>query len=301
MKMLIRFAILMGATICAATLAGPDSALAQEIHWQSNPQQAANQAANENKLVMLHFTAAWCGPCQTQKRFVFSNPTVAQAVNQSVIPVLVDVDVNRELAGELGVKSIPFDVFLTPGGEVVSKRSSPTDSQNFIGMVTSLRAPAPAPKTGALAKLAELKRRFDPMSLPRDKRANYGVESPEVASVGVSKEAMGLAAKSNYGNQMTFQNQGNANAKGGDSSNMQSVVNALARRKIMKGQEPKAEDQFFDIAANRPKHTGAASTPVASQMVSNPSSPQANQRGYENLERQAFLDRERAQIEIPRH
>ena len=190
MRTLIRFAILMGA-MYAATLAGPQSALAQEkIYWQSNPQQAANQAAHENKLVMLHFTADWCGPCQTQKRFVFSNPTVAKTVNQTVVPVLVNIDVNRQLAGELGVKSIPFDVFLTPGGEVVSKRSSPTDSHNFMRMVTSTRTPGTAPKSGAMAKLAELKRRFDPTSLPTDQRANFGVDAPDIATVGVSKEAM---------------------------------------------------------------------------------------------------------------
>jgi len=159
MRMLIRLAILLNAMVYAGSLVGPQSAVAEDqIHWQSSPQQAAAQAANEHKLVLLHFTANWCGPCQTQKRFVFSNPTVAQAVHQSVVPVLVDIDINRALAGELGVKSIPFDVFLTPQGEVVSKRNSPTDSRNFIQMVSQLPAPQAAPKSGALAKLAELKR-----------------------------------------------------------------------------------------------------------------------------------------------
>ena len=298
MKTLIRFAILMGAVIYATNLAGPQSALAQEeIHWQSNPQQAANQAAHENKLVMLHFTADWCGPCQTQKRFVFSNPTVAQTVNQTVVPVLVDIDVNRQLAGELGVKSIPFDVFLTPGGEVVSKRSSPTDSQNFMRMVTSTRTPGTAPKSGAMAKLAELKRRFDPMSLPNDQRANFGVDAPDIASVGVSKEAMELGAKSNYGDQMPFKKQfSKGDTQSGVNSDLQSVFSKLAERKRMKDSNSDASNPFFEIPASRSKQ---ANVPVTPQLVSNSTSPKSGQRSYENMERQAFLARERAEIQVP--
>ena len=298
MTTLIRFAILMGAVMYASNLTGPQSALAQEkIYWQSNPQQAANQAAHENKLVMLHFTADWCGPCQTQKRFVFSNPTVAKTVNQSVVPVLVDIDANRQLAGELGVKSIPFDVFLTPGGEVVSKRSSPTDSQNFMRMVTSTRTPGTAPKSGAMAKLAELKRRFDPMSLPSDQRANFGVDAPDIASVGVSKEAMELGAKSNYGDQMPFKKQfSKGDTQSGVNSDLQSVFSKLADRKKMKDSDPDDSNPFFEIPATRAKKANVSANP---QLVSNSTTPEDGQRSYENMERQAFLARERAEIKIP--
>lgn len=301
MSTLIRFAILMGASIWAAGLAGPQSTLAQEkIHWQSNPQQAASKAAQENKLVMLHFTADWCSPCQTQKRFVFSNPRVANAVNRSVIPVLVDIDVNRELAGELGVKSIPFDVFLTPGGEVVAKRSSPKDSENFIKMVTSTRTVGTAPKSGALAKLAQLKRKFDPMSLPDDQRGNFGVDAPEVATVGVSKEAMELGLKSNYGDQMSFQKRkSKGDTQAGVNSDLQSVFGALEQRKKVKDLNPEQSNPFFEIPASRTEQPGLANVPVAGKVVTNPTSQQPNPRSHENMQRQEFLARERIKIEIP--
>ena len=282
MRTLIRFAILMGA-MYAATLAGPQSALGQEkIYWQSNPQHAANQAAHENKLVLLHFTADWCGPCQTQKRFVFSNPTVARAVNQSVVPVLVDIDANRQLAGELGVKAIPFDVFLTPGGEVVAKRSSPSDSQNFIKMVTSTHTPGPPIKSRAMAKLAELKRKFDPMHLPRDDRANFGVEAPEIASVGVSKEARGLGARSNYGDQMSFQKrESKGDTQSGANSDVQSVFNELIARSKVKqpGQEP--PNPFFEIPATRQEQPVAANVQLIPTSLGNSSNSSPPSRAHE--------------------
>ena len=297
--------MLMGATLYAASMAGPQSALAQQsggINWQTNPQQAANQAAVENKLVLLHFTADWCAPCQSQKRFVFSNPTVARAVNQSVIPVLVDIDLNRNLAAELGVKTIPFDVFLTSAGEVVTKRRSPTDAQNFIGMVTKIRAPGPAPLSGAMAKLDQLKRKLDPMSLPRDERATFGAEGPGNATVGVSKEAMELAAKSNYGNLMPFQNLGRKkNSQSGINSDLQSIVNALGTNTQQAAPASTSSDQFFSIPAERERQANTSSIPRANNLGAAPtaSQPMSPQRSHEMLERQAFLARERANIEIP--
>ena len=301
MRMLIRLAILLNAMVYAGSLVGPQSAVAEDqIHWQSSPQQAAAQAADEHKLVLLHFTANWCGPCQTQKRFVFSNPTVAQAVHQSVVPVLVDIDINRALAGELGVKSIPFDVFLTPQGEVVSKRNSPTDSRNFIQMVSQLPAPQAAPKSGALAKLAELKRRFDPMGLKPNQRGNFGAEASEVASVGVSKEAIALGAKSNYGDQMSFNKLGRKSEKeSGLNPELQAMFGALERKKQTKKQGVESEDAFFEIPASRKEQAVAAVAPATNKVVSNPASPQADQRRLENMQRQAFLARERPAIEIP--
>ncbi len=301
MRTLTRFAILLCATICAANLAQPQIAVAQEkVLWQSNPQQAANQAANENKLVLLHFTADWCGPCQTQKRFVFSNPTVARAIHQSVVPVLVDIDENRELAAELGVKAIPFDVFLTHQGEVVAKRSSPTDARNFIQMLDSTRAPIAAPKSGALAKLAELKRKFDPMSLPNTQRGNFGVDAPEVASVGVSKEAMGLGARSNYGDQMTFQKRGRkGKTQTGLNPQLKSLFSEMQQRSQRKDSEETPENRFVDIPASRTEQSAMPTALPANKVVTNPMSSQLESRAYENIERQAFLAKERAQIAIP--
>jgi thioredoxin-like negative regulator of GroEL/YHS domain-containing protein len=122
------FAVVIGAFFSS-------SCLAQGINWQSDLEQASQQAARENKLVLLHFGATWCRPCHTLDTFVFSNPRVQRAMQDNVIPVKIDVDEQAVLAKEYGVSSVPFDVVITPAGRVVGKRSSPRDASAYADMI----------------------------------------------------------------------------------------------------------------------------------------------------------------------
>ncbi len=310
MRALIQFAILV-AVVLTGLCSAPRSTVGQQtgkINWHSNPQQAASQAAAENKLVLLHFTADWCGPCQTQTRFVFSNPTVANAVNRAVIPVRVDIDSNRTLAGELGVTSIPTDVFLTAAGEVVVKRKSPLDAQNYIKMVGALRSAGPAPQTGAMAKLDQLKRKLDPMNLPRDQRSSFGANGPGESTVGVSKEAIQLAKRSNFRNLLPFRNQrprsstsGPTAGTNGSKADIQAAINALAAGGDAPAHNVAPTSPIFNIPADPSPAMvqSSVSQPQQSNHLS-PAPPVSPQRGYEMQERQEFLARKRPNIEFPK-
>ena len=154
-----------------------------------------------------------------------------------------------------------------------------------------------------MARLAELKRKFDPMGLSPKQRGNFGLEAPEVATVGVSKEAMELGAKSNYGDQMSFQKRRETGStQSGVNSDLQAVFSEVARRKDAKERGEDPSNPFFEIPATRAKRTSVANVPVAPAVVNNPVSPAASQdgqRSYENMERQQFLARERAEIQVP--
>lgn len=68
--------------------------------------------ASQHKFLVLNFTAAWCGPCQSIKPLVdaaypFSHTELAR----------VDLDLNQELASKFSVTSIPTFVFVESGSE----------------------------------------------------------------------------------------------------------------------------------------------------------------------------------------
>ena len=64
----------------------------------------------EEGKVLLDFYADWCGPCRAM------NPTLSQFQGASNIELVkVNVDENRELAQQYGVRGIPCFVYLENG------------------------------------------------------------------------------------------------------------------------------------------------------------------------------------------
>lgn len=98
---------------------------ADYIPWVANLQTAKRQAAEQNKLVMVHFYGEQCPPCRTLEANVFSQPEVGGVVAAACVPVKVNVDRQPEIARQFRVRQWPTDVFLTATGQVVHSGVSP--------------------------------------------------------------------------------------------------------------------------------------------------------------------------------
>jgi ubiquitin C len=67
-----------------------------------------------DKLVIVDFTASWCGPCQQIK-------PIYKALSDEMTDLvftMVDVDENEETAGECGVSAMPTFMFYKNGSKV---------------------------------------------------------------------------------------------------------------------------------------------------------------------------------------
>jgi len=93
----------------------------QSIQWQPTVEVARQVAANSNRLVLIHFWAAWCGACRSMERDVLGQPAVAAAVQAQYVPVKVNRDYFPATCRQYGVTALPCQVVLTPEGQVLGR------------------------------------------------------------------------------------------------------------------------------------------------------------------------------------
>ena len=88
------------------------------------------------KLVLLMFTADWCGPCKVFKTYVLSNPKVKSKVERSCPLVKVDMTAkdrqSAEVAQQYGVQAIPTLILTDAKGREVARYDGMTDPQHFL-------------------------------------------------------------------------------------------------------------------------------------------------------------------------
>jgi thiol:disulfide interchange protein DsbD len=118
------------------------------IAWVSyNPERLA-RAFQENKTVVMIFTAEWCLNCKALEQSVWDEPELAKLVSQpSVLPMKVDLTGSspegRKKLQEAGSLTIPLLVVYSPDGRPVFRGDFYTSSQVADAIRAALAAPQP--------------------------------------------------------------------------------------------------------------------------------------------------------------
>lgn len=89
---------------------------------------------NNGEKIIVEMWAPWCGPCRMMKP-VFER--VAQNNETNVQMYTLNIDDNREIAIQYGVRSIPT-IKVFDGGEVTDTKVGVLAEQNIKDIVTNL-------------------------------------------------------------------------------------------------------------------------------------------------------------------
>jgi len=78
----------------------------ETVPWRSDYYTARQEAATIGKRLFIEFTASWCVQCRYMKREVWSDEAVSRSL-EDYVPVQIDIDSHRAIAGEFHVNTIP--------------------------------------------------------------------------------------------------------------------------------------------------------------------------------------------------
>jgi len=100
---------------------------------------ALEMAKKENKPVILVFSAAWCGPCQSMKKTVYPSKEVTPLHDKFVWAYLdVDEEANGSAATKYGVQGIPHIQFLNAEGKDIGNQVGGTSPGEFAGTLEKI-------------------------------------------------------------------------------------------------------------------------------------------------------------------
>jgi thiol:disulfide interchange protein len=130
------FLLIVIVAMAAISIVGKLRTPPELVPWRDDVIAALKESQSANKPVLLYFTASWCGPCQTMRRYVWSDQQVAAAAAK-YFPIRVDVDQHPEIAIKYGaVDSVPVLMVLDSNGQLVRKVEHALDN---VGMLDWLK------------------------------------------------------------------------------------------------------------------------------------------------------------------
>ena len=129
--------VLFGATL--ASVYSIADAPKPTVRWQQKLMQAHKESVATNKPLMLVFTADWCTYCRKLERETLSDAKMVNYVNDTFVPIHVDLDKNRRIADILEVKSVPCTVVLSPEADLLGKLTGYVDSKTYFSTLTKAR------------------------------------------------------------------------------------------------------------------------------------------------------------------
>jgi HEAT repeat protein/thiol-disulfide isomerase/thioredoxin len=143
-----------------ANAADPASTAAAKPTFHPTLAAASEVAATDQSIVLIDFSAEWCGPCKAMKKNTF--PAKEFVENAGAVRVAeVDIDANQKMAQAFNVTAVPTLVLLTADGKIVAKQTGYLDAPALVAWIQEGRervkkgqweGTAPGSKLGVLAK-----------------------------------------------------------------------------------------------------------------------------------------------------
>jgi uncharacterized protein len=138
---------LLSASLVSA--AGPNA-----IQWHDWSGKLFEQAAREDKFVLLDLEAVWCHWCHVMAETTYKDPEVVELIQSHYIAVRVDQDARPDLSSRYEDYGWPATIVLGANGKEIVMRSGYMEPRNFAALLKAIIAdPSPGPSVRPAAKM----------------------------------------------------------------------------------------------------------------------------------------------------
>ncbi len=130
--------------LCVAVVfAGASSLTAadQGVAWSTDVEAALQRAAEEQRPVLMEFTASWCVYWKRMEKTAFVDQTVASTVNSRFIPLKIDADQPKALVKDLGIKGLPAMLLVGPDLQIIDRISGFQTPEALMKRLDKIPAP----------------------------------------------------------------------------------------------------------------------------------------------------------------
>ena len=100
---------------------------------------ARAKAVEEEKLLLIDFTAVWCGPCQRMEKETWVDAGVLGWLADNAVSIQVDVDEQQDVARRFEIEAMPTIVALRDGEEF-DRSVGYKDAAGFLAWAKDVRA-----------------------------------------------------------------------------------------------------------------------------------------------------------------
>lgn len=106
-------------------------------------ERAQERAANEQKLLLVHFSANWCMPSQWMNDNTFSDPKVQAYLQQHCLAIEVDVDLpeGHQEKEQFQINTLPTLLLFSASGRLLEKTEGITTAEDLLRILHKNNSP----------------------------------------------------------------------------------------------------------------------------------------------------------------
>jgi thioredoxin-related protein len=139
-----KIGLVLGLAVAAVYFLSPSKAVtssAAEISWYAY-KEGTDLARRQNKSMVIYFHADWCTYCGQMEKETFRDAAVIDFLNAQTIAIKVDVDQEKRIARQFGVRGLPATFLLLNNGKQIGPLPGFIPPRAYLAMLSRILSPA---------------------------------------------------------------------------------------------------------------------------------------------------------------